>query len=54
MKTFDKINSAKAVFDHICEFLNDLKGDVGKHRQRCFKGTAPILEVFCQTNFLQY
>jgi len=54
MKVFDKINSAKAVFDHICELLNDLKGELGKHGQHCFKGAAPILEVFCRTNFLQY
>jgi hypothetical protein len=46
LEAFEQVNWAKAVFDHICESLKDLKEKMRKPgEQHCFKGAAPVLEV---------
>ncbi|MCI10373.1 hypothetical protein A2U01_0031466, partial [Trifolium medium] len=43
LEAFEQINWAKAVFDHLCESLKDLKEKMRKPGQHCFKGAAPAL-----------
>jgi hypothetical protein len=52
LHAFEKINWAKIVFEHICDSLKHLKGQMCHSGQHVFKGFAPVVEVcFAQPFF---
>ncbi|CAJ2641884.1 unnamed protein product [Trifolium pratense] len=45
LHAFEKINWAKIVFEHICDSLKHLKGQMCHSGQHVFKGFAPVVEA---------